>query len=221
MAAEATPGDAQAAATPASEGAQPHQVLQAEQATVAEAAGPSLSNGRANRETRCASQASGEPPASPVIVTRETGARPRVPVPAQQRDQQTQVLPLLNTMPRSIILLPEPYPNWRERLVGLFRALTPEEEAGRPIPGYVGQVYIQRPRAESYLVSAKYDVPARGGSGIRWMRVVEALIRGMRLDLQRHPITFEPLPVKKTEKATCGIRVAVALKPLSLAHSGQ
>ncbi len=69
------------------------------------------------------------------------------------------------------------------------------------------------------MVSAKYDVQARGGSGIRWMQVVEAMICGMRLDLQRHPITFEPLPAKKTEKATCGIRVAVALKPLSMAHN--
>ena len=123
-------------------------------------------------------------------------------------------------MSRRISLLPEPYANWRERLLGLVRALVPDQEDGRLTPGHVGQVYVQRPLSESYLVSAKYDVNARSGNNIRWMRVVEAIIRGMRLDLQRHPITYAPLPVTKTEKATCGIRVQVALKPLSQAHSG-
>ncbi len=170
----------------------------------------------ATQEAHCAPRANIEPPTGPVAAARETGARPRVP--ERQQNRHPWATPNPHPVPRSIILLPEPYPNWRERLVGLFRALNPEEEAGRPIPGYVGQVYIQKPRSESYLVSAKYDVHARGGNGIRWMRVVEALIRGMRLDMQRHPITFEPLPVKKTEKATCGIRVA--LKPLSMAHNG-
>ena len=118
------------------------------------------------------------------------------------------------------MLLPEPYANWRERLVGLFRALVPDQADGQFTPGHVGQVYIQRPLSESYLVSAKYDVNVWGGGNIRWMRVVEAIVRGMRIDLQRHPITYAPLPVKKTDKAACGIRVQVALKPLALAHSG-
>ena len=65
---------------------------------------------------------------------------------------------------------------------------------------------------------AKYDVNVRGGENIRWMRVVEGVVRGMRMDLQRHPITHAPLPAQKTEKATCGIRVQVSLKPLSMAH---
>ncbi len=123
-------------------------------------------------------------------------------------------------MPRTIVLLPEPYANWRERLVGLFRALTPDQADGRFVPGHVGQVYVQRPLSESYLVSTKYDVNVRGGGNIRWMRVVEGVVRSMRLDIQCHPITFAPLPAKKTEKAACGVRVQVSLKPLSLAHSG-
>ena len=121
-------------------------------------------------------------------------------------------------MPRTIVLLPEPYANWRERLVGLFRALTPERVDGRFVIGHMGQVYVQRPFSESYLVSAKYDVNMRGGENICLMRVVEGVVRGMRIDFQRHPITYEPLPVMKTEKAACGVRVQVCLKPLSLAH---
>ena len=124
-------------------------------------------------------------------------------------------------MPHTIVLLPEPYANWRERLVGLFRAPDqPDQADGRFVPGHVGQVYVQRPLSESYLVSTKYDVNVRGGGNIRWMRVVEGVVRSMRLDIQCHPITFAPLPAKKTEKAACGVRVQVSLKPLSLAHSG-
>ena len=140
--------------------------------------------------------------------------------PEPQNNQLTHAAPSNSQVPRNIVLLPEPYANWRERLVGLFRALTPDQADGQLIPGHVGQVYIQRPLSESYLVSAKYDVNVRGGGNIRWMRVVEAMVRGMRLDLQRHSITYAPLPVKKTDKAACGIRIQVALKPLALAHSG-
>ena len=154
----------------------------------------------------------------PVEKTRETGARRRAP--GRQGGQQQPAVNQPNPFPRRIILLPEPYANWRERLVGLFRALNPDVADGRIVTGPVGQVYVQRPLTESYLVSAKYDLNVRGGGDIRWTRVVEGMVRTMRLDLQRHPITLEALPAKRTEKVACGIRVQVSLKPLSMAHSG-
>ena len=180
--------------------------------------GPQAVGDKAAQKAGDSLEASSNPPSTPEVSTKSTGARTRRP--AQQSSQQQPVAPSNTPMPRSIILLPEPYANWRERLVGLFRALVPDQADGLFTPGYVGQVYVQRPLSESYLVSAKYDVNVRGGSNIRWMRVVEAMVRGMRLDLQRHPITYAPLPVKKTDKAACGIRVQVALKPLAMAHSG-
>ena len=173
---------------------------------------------KAAQEASSAPRATSDSAPPPLEAASGKGARTKTP--GLQRGQQLPGVPDTAHVPRSIILLPEPYGNWRERLVGLFRALVPDQDGGQFIPGHVGQVYIQRPLSESYLVSAKYDVNVRGGSDIRWMRVVEALVRGMRLDLQRHPITFAPLPVEKTEKASCGIRVQVALKPLSMAHSG-
>ncbi len=45
-------------------------------------------------------------------------------------------------VPCSIILLPEPYPNWRERLVGLFWALVLDRADSRFLLGHVGQVYV-------------------------------------------------------------------------------
>ena len=187
-------------------------------ARVEEAHSPQEAKDRAAQATYSAPQAHDSPPKESAEPAGETGARQKTL--GQRGGQQRPAAIRPRTVPRSIILLPEPYANWRERLVGLFRALTPDKADGRLTPGHVGQVYIQRPLSESYLVSAKYDLNVRGGGDIRWMRVVEGIVRTMRLDLQRHPITLEALPAKKTEKAACGIRVQVSLKPLSMAHSG-
>ena len=203
---------------------EPAQASQATQESSEEVAaseednGPQAPSDTGAQEASCAPRATRDPPPPPTVAAEGNGAKPKSP--ALQRGHQLPGATNTTSVPRSIILLPEPYGNWRERVVGLFRALVPDKEGGQFTPGHVGQVYIMRPLSESYLVSAKYDVNARGGNNIRWMRVVEALVRGMRLDLQRHPITYAPMPVKKTEKATCGIRVQVALKPLSMAHSG-
>ncbi len=173
----------------------------------------------APREAPSAPRATSDASVTLAGAAEDTGARPKAPA-SQRSQQRTAALANPAQMSRTIVLLPEPYANWRERLVGLFRALTPERVDGRFVVGHVGQVYVQRPLSESYLVTAKYDVNVRGGENIRWMRVVEGVVRGMRMDFQRHPITFEPLPAMKTEKAACGVRVQVGLKPLSLAHSG-
>ncbi len=187
-------------------------------ARVEEAHSPPEASIRAAQAICSDPQACASPGQVPVEKTRETGARRKAP--GGQGDQQQPATGQPSPFPRRIILLPEPYANWRERLVGLFRALNPDMADGRIVTGHVGQVYVQRPLTKSYLVSAKYDLNVRVGGDIRWMRVVKGIVRTMRLDLQRHPITLEALPAKRTEKAACGIRVQVSLKPLSMAHSG-
>ncbi len=129
--------------------------------------GPQNTRGEAAQEAHTAAQADSDP--TPARATTETGTKPKMP--AQQRGQRLPDAPTSLQVPHSIVLLPEPYINWRERLVGLFRALVPDKAEGRYVPGHVGQVYVQRPLSESYLVSAKYDVNVRGGgtsAGCGW-----------------------------------------------------
>ncbi len=151
-----------------------------------EAHSPQEATDRAAQATYSAPQARDSPPKETAEPARETGATQKTL--GQRGSQQWPAATQPSTVPRTIILLPEPYANWRERQVGLFRALTPDVADGRLTPGHVGQVYIQQPLTESYLVSAKYDLNVRGEGDIRWMQVVEGIVSTMRLDLQRHPI---------------------------------
>ena len=157
----AHPKVSQATSSPAEKAAEPAKQAPKGPGDGVAVSGPQAIGDKAAQKAGNYLEASSSQPSIPEVSTKSSGARTRGP--AQQSGQQQPVAPSNTPMPRSIILLPEPYANWRERLVGLFRALVPDQADGLFTPGYVGQVYVQRPLSESYLVSAKYDVNVRGG----------------------------------------------------------
>ena len=147
------------------------------------------------------------------VATASRGRGSSHPMPAPPPPPQVQV----EVITRYIVLA-EPYPNWRDTLVTLFRNLTPTKVEGssRWKSGYMARVVHSGPDSP-YLIGARYNINANDGANIhRWTRVVESLIRGMAATMEREPALGHPLPfTSNREKADCGIQIQVAIRPLN------
>ena len=116
-----------------------------------------------------------------------------------------------------VVVMAEPYYNWRDQLSALFRNLTPEKEAGsqRFKGGYVAKVVYPPSPHDAYFIIARYNINTSQGVQVSsWKAAVESLVRNMTAIVTRER-TGEATPFDSgREKARCGIAIRVALKPL-------
>jgi len=144
-------------------------------------------------------------------------AQPATPAPAPQ-----QATPTLAPQPQvvyveKVVVMSEPYYNWREQLLSMFRSLSPEkvENSNRFKLGYVARV-INPPRPhDAYFLACKYDINTSPGVKIdSWRAAVESLIRNGQAVVTRDrtgtAIQFD----SGRWKARCGISIRIVMRSL-------
>ena len=144
----------------------------------------------------------------------------RAAMPCQDIRQMGDRMAQVETRTR-VIVMKEPYQNWRELAVDMIKRLVPAKspDTGRFVSGYIARVVEEKDSSESYLITIRHDVNQNPGARVSSrVAVMEYLLRNMKVSLERDSRSGAPLPFQSPrEKAGCGIKLRVALK--TLAHA--
>ena len=157
------------------------------------------------------------PAPAPQPATPAPALQPAIPAPALQPATPAPAPQPQVVYVERVVVMAEPYYNWREQLLGLFRSLSPEKEenSNRFKLGYVARV-INPPRPhDAYFLGCKYDINTSPGVKIdSWRAAVESLIRNGQAVVTRDrtgtAIQFD----SGRWKARCGISIRIVMRSL-------